>query len=124
MSNTKIQIHGLPISMIIGLYPNERVEPQTITLDLELTLSRAVFDEDSTLDMTVDYAELVSQIKRFCESRDDGMLEVLGSALCDELLRDERIKSLRLVIHKPAAAAYLGIANIATVFERSRSSAT
>ena len=117
---TRIALHGLPIEMIVGLYPNERIEPQVILMDVELSLGAIRFGEDSTIDDTVDYAELVGDIKTFCGSRSDGLLEVLGNELCDHLMRDGRIAELKLVIHKPSAAGYLGIADGCTSFHSYR----
>lgn len=118
--NTQIQIVGLPILMIVGLYPEERLKPQTILLDVSLSLGSRTFADTSVLEDTIDYANLVAKVRSFCTARDDGLLEVLGNALCDELMSDPRIDAMELHIHKPGAAEFLDVSDVVVSFYRDR----
>ena len=105
-----IELNGLEIDCVVGIYPRERHMPQRVRLDLSMFLSTELAARREMISASIDYSALAQQIGfllRACEFR---MIETAAHALARYLLAapapDEpraQIERLRLRITKPFA---------------------
>lgn len=84
-----------------GANPGERdrTQPFHLDLDLDIDLTRAGSSDD--LADTVDYAKLYDRIVSIVEEHSYALLERLGTAILDEVMRDGRVHGARVTIAKP-----------------------
>ena len=101
----KIFIHGLELSVIIGVYPHERTNKQPILLDLELGVDISLASASDSLTQTIDYDRLIEQIKICIADTEFLLIETLAEHIAQFILQAFHIHWLQLRLTKPGAAA-------------------
>lgn len=101
-----ISIVDLHVSCIIGIYPHERVEPQSLYLDLEFDtdFTSAAHTEDIT--HTVNYVQVSQVLTEFLQTQRFQLLETLAERSCQLVFQLwPAITRCRLTVKKPGALA-------------------
>lgn len=81
----RIEVTGLRVDCIVGLYPNERVVPQPLIVSLSLDIdTRAATTKG--IECTIDYACLAGEVRFLMESSQFHLLETAGEAICAYIL--------------------------------------
>ncbi|MDA3927245.1 MAG: dihydroneopterin aldolase [Kiritimatiellae bacterium] len=112
----KLELCGLEVSCIIGDLPDERINEQTLLIDVTLSLDLSIAASSDDLDDTVDYAELCEDIKSVLRRAECRMLERAADCVAFVSLRDSRVKSVRVRIEKKERVP--GLRAAAVVIER------
>jgi dihydroneopterin aldolase len=95
-----IFIRELRLEAWIGIYKHEKIAPQTIELDLELTLpSDAVFRTRKVAD-TIDYAAVVAAIRKLLEAERFGLIESLADRVAALVMTDFGSPKVRISVTK------------------------
>ena len=90
----------LEAETIVGAYEHERLQPQTLTVNIEIGLvSTQAFNSDKLKD-TVDYAAVATLIKEELASTSFKLLERLAEHLCERIEARFEISHIRLRIAK------------------------
>ena len=105
-----IEINGLEVDCVVGVYPRERHVPQRICLDLRMYLSTELAARREMISASVDYSFIAAQVSFLLRSCEFRMIETAAHALARYLLAppapDERraqIEKLQLRLTKPFA---------------------
>ena len=105
-----IELTGLEVDCVVGIYPRERHMPQRVRLDLGMYLATEHAARKELLSASVDYSALAQQIGFLLRSCEFRMIETAAHALARYLLAapapDERraqIERLHLRLTKPFA---------------------
>jgi dihydroneopterin aldolase len=101
----QIFLHGLTIPARIGVFAHEKIAPQDIRLDIELTVDLRPAAQSDTLDDTLDYAALAKQLAAHCLAQHIELVEALAQQLADICLHDKRVQQVHLTLGKPHALA-------------------
>ena len=88
-----------------GANPGERDHVQPFDIDVELEIDLAAARRSDALDDTLDYAALHANVVRLVGDRSYRLLERLGDDILRDIMRDERVRAVRLTIAKPALLA-------------------
>lgn len=99
----KIFINQLGFDCIIGIYARERIEPQPLLIDLEMTCDIRAAAENNDLDASLNYAAISESVISFCQQAQAELLETLAEQLWAHLKSEFGILGVRLTIHKPNA---------------------
>ena len=87
MSTDTLVIHELVASCRIGVTESEQATPQTVWIDLELTIdARRAAASDDVRD-AVDYAELVRSVKELVEGKSYSLLETVAEDVASLVLQ-------------------------------------
>ena len=112
MSLDRIELNGLVVDCIVGVYPAERLTPQPLHLDLVLFLNTRDAARGGGLSATVDYARLAGELRFLLESCRFLLLETAAEALCRYILAPATddaphasIEAVELRLTKPQARA-------------------
>lgn len=97
----KIIIEGLVINTIIGVYDWERLNPQKVIFDLELTTDFAAAMSSDKVADTIDYAEVAQRIEQLAEEHHPELLEKFAHLVLETLFKEFDITAIRLKIAKP-----------------------
>ena len=94
-------IRQLRLQAWIGLYRHEKIAPQTIEIDLEITLPAdgAVFKTGKVAD-TIDYGAVVERIRALVGKERFGLVESLAERIADSVLKDFNSPRIRVSIAK------------------------
>ena len=98
----KLIIHGLTAQCRIGLTEEERASAQTVWVDLELSIDAAKAAERDDVRDAVDYAELVSAVRRCAEGRPVALLETLAEELAGLVLHEFQTPQVLVRVTKRA----------------------
>ena len=100
----KITLKELRYQIEIGVTEEERKQPQSVLIDLQLYLdiTRAVAIED--IEETVNYSAVQKTIKTFLENRKYILVEKMCADIVDLLLHNfDKIKAVKCTCWKPEA---------------------
>lgn len=103
----KLFIQGLELSVIVGVYPHERTCPQTILVDLELSIDINQASASDSLAQTIDYDRLIDQVKLYTKDTKFLLIETLAEHIAQFILHEFNIHWLRLCLTKPGAVQQL-----------------
>ncbi len=104
-----VELRGLKVDCIVGVYPNERDRVQPLALDAALFLDTRAAAKGA-LSETVDYARLCGELRFLLESCSFSLLETAADALCRYVLAPPtgdgnraQVKAVTLRLCKPEA---------------------
>jgi len=112
----KLEICGLEVSCIIGDLPDERINEQTLLIDVVLTINLGAAAISDNLDDTLDYAELCDDIRSVLRRAECHLIEKAADCVAFVALRDPRVESVRVRVEKRETLE--GLRAAAVVIER------
>ena len=109
----KIHIDNLQVETYIGFYPEEKLSPQRVIINLEaeVNLSDEIIDRDSP-EGIYDYKILSDNITEFVKNGHFNLLEALTNKIADIVMQDPRIIQTRVITSKPDALTGTAIASV------------
>lgn len=97
-------IRDLRIDCIVGIYPHERAQTQTVFLDLELDYDFAPPAASDAIPDAVDYDGVVAMVTALIQAGRFQLIEAMAEATAAMLLESvPAVDAVRLEIRKPAA---------------------
>ncbi len=105
-------ITNLTLDALIGVYEHEKINPQKIIINIDLTVSENKSDIDDKLAGVVCYETIVNKIKTIIAMGHVNLVETLAEQFADACLEDSRVIAARVRLEKPQAiseAASVGI---------------
>lgn len=94
-----LELRDMKVECIVGLYPRERVVPQTLRLDVALFLDTRAAAAKGGLSATVDYGRLAGELRFLLESSWFLLLETAADALCRYILAPPTQDGHRAQVH-------------------------
>jgi dihydroneopterin aldolase len=101
-----------------GVFDHERRDGQPFVIDLTLGLDTAPAAASDDLHDTVDYGNLVAQVKASVESDPVDLVETLAHRVAGVCLSDRRVEWARVTVHKPDAPIEAEFADVALTIRR------
>jgi dihydroneopterin aldolase len=120
-----IELRGIVVDCVVGVYPQERHVLQPLRLDVALGLDTEKAARKESLSASVDYAEIEVQLKFLLQSCEFRMLETAAHALACYLLappalgeRRAQLEHVRIRLEKPLVLG--GVTVPSLTIERAR----
>ena len=101
----KIFIRNLRVEGILGIHDHEQRMPQTILINATIFTDIKEAARGDDILKTVNYSTLAKDIIRFIKASSYLTIEGLIEALAGEILKQGRVKKVRLRVEKPNAVA-------------------
>lgn len=102
----RISLKKLQTECIIGIFKRERVKKQKIRIDLELACdARKAATTDDIRD-AVNYKQIAKWVLRKTQRSRFGLIESLAESLAGGILREFKVKSVKLTVWKPGAVRF------------------
>jgi dihydroneopterin aldolase len=111
-----IFISELKLDVLVGIYAWEHEVPQTIQLDIELSVDASRCARSGRIADTVDYAKVVARISETVAGRHFTLIEKLAEELAAMILREFATTWVRLSIAK--LAPLRGVRKLGLTIER------
>ena len=99
----KISILNLKIAGNHGVYDFEKERPGTFEIDVEIFKDLSILQGKDDLKKTIDYSEVIRAIQKIFNEKRYNLIETLAEKICDNLLNNFLIASVKLRIRKPHA---------------------
>jgi dihydroneopterin aldolase len=115
-----IVLTGLRLHGHHGVFPAEREHGQPFVIDLELRTDFSAAAATDDLADTIDYGAVAQAVADVVTGEPRDLIETVVSDIADAVLKDERVRSVRVTLHKPEAPIPLPFDDVAVVVERAR----
>lgn len=97
-------LHNLRVDCIVGIYPHEREQVQTVFLDIELDYDFGTPSASDAIADAVDYDHVVASVTGLIQSRRFQLIETMAEETAAMLLAGlPQVAAVRLEIRKPEA---------------------
>ncbi|HET8927583.1 MAG TPA: dihydroneopterin aldolase [Microbacterium sp.] len=116
----RIVLRGLRVRGTHGVYPTEREQGQDFVVDVTLHLPLRVPAASDDVSDTVHYGELADEIAAIIGGEPVNLIETLAQRIADAVLRDERVHTVEVTVHKPQAPIAQTFDDVAVTITRSR----
>ena len=111
-----IFIDELRLSTLIGIYPRERVVPQTVEMSLQIGTSTASAGVSDDIVDTIDYAVVVERLRSELASQHFNLLEKLAEYVAGLLMEQFGARWVRVSIAK--LGMMRGVKRVGVIIER------
>ena len=111
-----IFIDELRLSTLIGIYPRERVVPQTVEMSLQIGTSTASAGASDDIVDTIDYAVVVERLRSELASQHFNLLEKLAEYVAGLLMEQFGARWVRVSIAK--LGMMRGVKRVGVIIER------
>lgn len=95
-----IFLHDFKAKTLIGVYPWERIVPQTIQIDLEIALPTSRACQTDKIEDALDYALIVGRINDILTHRHFSLLEALAEHIAQTILTEFRSPWVKVSVAK------------------------
>ncbi len=112
----RIFISNLTVETIIGIYDVERVTPQRVVLDLEMSADIAHAASTEDIESTLNYKTLSETLTQFLQESQFQLIETMAERVTEIIRQDFGVKWVKLTLHKPDALP--GDINVGVIIER------
>jgi 7,8-dihydroneopterin aldolase/epimerase/oxygenase len=101
----RVFVRDLLLDALIGIYPEERVKPQKLLVNLELWVAETPGEPPRSYAEVVCYEQLVKRTKALLAEGHVDLVETLAERLASICLEDARVLRTRVRVEKPEAIA-------------------
>lgn len=101
----RVFVRDLMLDALIGIYPEERVKPQKLLVNLELWVAETPGEPPRSYAEVVCYEQLVKRTKALLAEGHVDLVETLAERLAAICLEDARVLRTRVRVEKPEAIA-------------------
>ncbi len=116
----RLAVRGIEAFAHHGVLDFERRDGQRFTVDLVIGLDTRPASGSDDLRETVDYGNLVLNVKKAVETDPVDLVETLAQRIADVCLTDGRVQWTEVTVHKPDAPIQATFADVALTIFRSR----
>ncbi len=102
----RILIRALEVPCLVGINPEERVQKQTIRVDVDLECDLSPGTRSDRIEDTLNYRTLNKKMILEIRNSRYGLIEALAERLCALCLEDQRVRCATVRIEKPGALRY------------------
>lgn len=99
----KIIAKGLTFTACHGVFPEEKVNPQTFKLDLVMYKDLEEAGREDDLTKTVSYAEVYEVVKGIVKGGSFNLIEALAYKVADKILEMFPLAAVEVTVYKPEA---------------------
>jgi dihydroneopterin aldolase len=101
-----IFVRGLEARAILGVNDWERVEPQTVLLDLEMACDATLAAEEDDLERAVNYRSVAKAVLGHVEASSYFLIETLAERVAELVRREFSVPWVRVTVRKPGAVRF------------------
>lgn len=112
-----IFLHDFKAKTLIGIYPWERIVPQTIQLDLEIALPTSRACQSDKIEDALDYALIIERINEILANKHFSLLEALAEHIAQTILTE--FQSPRVKVSVAKLGIIRGVKKLGVCIERS-----
>lgn len=99
-SEDAIHIEQLEMFAHVGVPDHERDNPQRITVTITAWPKASPHDLGDDIGSTINYSAMARAVRDVVDERRDKLIETLAEKIAERLLRDFRIRRLRIELRK------------------------
>lgn len=111
-----IFLEQVSVQTKLGVPEWERMVPQTIILDIEISYDLSKSCQSDAIEDTIDYGQVVARIRETLTEHSFKLVEALAEHVCQLILKEFKAESVKIKVAKPAVLP--GLKALGVVIER------
>lgn len=119
-----IQILGLTARGRHGVYPSERANGQSFSVDVTMHVDTRAAATDDDLSLTVDYSAVAEDVVEILSGNPVYLIETLAQRVAEAVLEYESVQIVEVKVHKPNAPMDLKFSDVSMTIRRTRKEKT
>jgi dihydroneopterin aldolase len=112
----KIFISELKVQTKLGVPEWERMTPQTVVLDIEISHDLSKAGKSDAIADTIDYGAIVTRIRETLAEHNFQLVEALAEHVCELIFKEFGVKEITIKVSKPGILA--GVKAVGVKIER------
>jgi 7,8-dihydroneopterin aldolase/epimerase/oxygenase len=92
-------VRDLDCQALIGIYDHEKVKPQRVVVNIDLSVKEGSGDDD--ISHVVSYEIIVKKVEAIIEEGHTNLVETLCEKIAASCLKDKRVIAARVRVEKP-----------------------
>ncbi len=113
-----IFLQEVKVETRLGVPEWERLQPQTILLDIELAMPHSRSCQTDAIDDTIDYGQIVARIRQTLAEESFKLVEALAEHVCQLILTEFGTPWVKVRVGKPGIMP--GVKQLGVVIERTQ----
>ena len=99
-------LKDLQVTCIVGVFEQERVQPQPVLIDIELDYDLAAAASSDAIGDAINYDHVATAVTGLVQQREFTLIETMAEETAAMLLEQiSRVRAIRLEVRKPHAVA-------------------
>ena len=94
-------VRDLQIRAVLGVHDHEKLEPQRVIVNVDLTVEDRGEPLNDDLQNVVSYEKVVNHVKDIVAEGHVHLVETLAEIIAQKCLENRRVKSVRVRVEKP-----------------------
>ena len=94
-------VRDLELKALIGIYDHEKVEPQSIVVNIDLSVHEGEGPQNDDIGHVVSYEIVVKKVEAIIAEGHINLVETLCEKIAAACLRDRRVVAARVRVEKP-----------------------
>ena len=94
-------VRDLDLMALIGIYDQEKVKPQRIVVNIDLSVTEGAGHKDDDIGHVVSYEIVVKKVEAIVAEGHINLIETLCEKIAAACLRDKRVMAARVRVEKP-----------------------
>jgi FolB domain-containing protein len=113
-----IHLRKVKVRCVLGVHPAERVRPRPVQMNISLECDTRLAAKSDKLDDTLNYELIEGEAIAIAKKGRFRLIETLAERVAKACLKHPQVRSVRVVVDKPAALAHTK--SVAVEIERRR----
>jgi dihydroneopterin aldolase len=109
VTTARLFVSGIRADGRHGARPGEKDEPQPFVVDLDLEVDA----HQDSISATADYRAVAERVRAIVAQESFDLIEAMAERIARDLMGFDHVERVTVVVHKPNAAASLGIDGVA-----------
>ena len=114
----RVFISNLKLTGLIGIYPAEKIEPQSILINVSVKYRASVPQGEAASEQVVCYQQIVRSIEKIIYKRHILFVENLAEEIAALCLEDVRVSEVTVRVEKPDAIAEAASVGVEIIRQR------
>ena len=111
-----IFLEQVAVQTRLGVPDWERLQPQTIILDIEIGYDLSKSCQSDAIEDTIDYGAVVHRIRETLKEHSFKLVEALAEHVCQLILQEFKAANVKVKVAKPAVLS--GLKALGVIIER------
>ncbi|MFT3987600.1 dihydroneopterin aldolase [Aestuariivirga sp.] len=94
-------VRDLELQALIGIYDHEKVQPQRIIVNIDLSVNEGAGPKDDDIGHVVSYEIVVKKVEAIIAAGHINLVETLCEKIAASCLTDRRVAAARVRVEKP-----------------------
>jgi dihydroneopterin aldolase len=94
-------VRDLDLMALIGIYDHEKIDPQRIIVNIDISVSEGDGPQDDDIGHVVSYEIVVKKVEQIIADGHINLVETLCEKIAAACLKDKRVMAARVRVEKP-----------------------